>query len=177
MPQAIENNKASAKARGEKMLRDKVCSKKLHAILDVSQLGLNSGLCKKCEAIRAERARRFDPKKQLLIYAKQRAVRHGIPIDITMKDFDLPEFCPVFPSIRLQAQTGAGRKTDCSPSLDKIVPSLGYVKGNVIVMSWKANHAKLDMTLEELIQLGEWARRTKESLLTPASAPATLAPL
>ena len=36
-----------------------------------------------------------------------------------------------------------------SPSLDRIVPELGYVKGNIRVISNRANHLKSDATLEE----------------------------
>ena len=35
-----------------------------------------------------------------------------------------------------------------SPSLDKIIPELGYVKGNVRVISFKANKYKNDMDRE-----------------------------
>ena len=46
-----------------------------------------------------------------------------------------------------------------SPSLDKIIPAIGYIKGNIAVMSHKANTMKQNATLEELILLGEWAER------------------
>lgn len=36
------------------------------------------------------------------------------------------------------------------PSLDKIIPKLGYVKGNVWVVSNKANRIKSNATIEEL---------------------------
>ena len=39
---------------------------------------------------------------------------------------------------------------DDSPSLDRIVSSLGYVKGNIRVISYKANRVKSNATLEEL---------------------------
>ena len=40
-----------------------------------------------------------------------------------------------------------------SPSLDQIVPGLGYVKGNVQVISHRANTLKSDGTLEEFKKL------------------------
>lgn len=42
-----------------------------------------------------------------------------------------------------------------SPSLDKIIPQLGYVKGNIIVMSMKANIMKANATKEELINFSK----------------------
>lgn len=37
-----------------------------------------------------------------------------------------------------------------SPTIDKIIPNLGYVKGNVWVISAKANRMKSNATVEEL---------------------------
>lgn len=37
-----------------------------------------------------------------------------------------------------------------SPSIDKVIPELGYVRGNVWVISNKANRIKNNATLEEL---------------------------
>jgi hypothetical protein len=47
-------------------------------------------------------------------------------------------------------QPGQDKPTDNSPSLDKIIPSLGYVRGNVQVISQRANSIKRDATLAEL---------------------------
>lgn len=45
---------------------------------------------------------------------------------------------------------------DNSPSLDKLIPDLGYVKGNVAVISWRANRFKSDGTLEEIRMIADW---------------------
>lgn len=37
-----------------------------------------------------------------------------------------------------------------SPSVDKIIPQLGYVKGNVQIISNRANIMKNDATLEDV---------------------------
>lgn len=37
-----------------------------------------------------------------------------------------------------------------SPSLDKFKPALGYMPGNIAVISFRANQLKGDATLEEL---------------------------
>lgn len=44
-----------------------------------------------------------------------------------------------------------------SPSLDRIDNRLGYVPGNVQVVSWRANELKKDATPRELIALGRFA--------------------
>lgn len=42
------------------------------------------------------------------------------------------------------------KRHDGSPTIDRIINDLGYVKGNVIVISWRANRIKSDATLAEL---------------------------
>jgi hypothetical protein len=87
--------------------------------------------------------------KYLIQGAKQRAKKHGIPIDITVEDIVIPEFCPYL-GVKLVPFSGWN-----SPSLDKINPQLGYVKGNIQVISTKANTMKNDATREELIQFAK----------------------
>lgn len=62
----------------------------------------------------------------------------------------VPEVCPVFGTTLVKS---TGRATDASPSLDRKVPLDGYVPGNVVVVSLKANRIKSDSSLEELRQL------------------------
>lgn len=63
----------------------------------------------------------------------------------------LPQYCPVF-GIKLNYQGNKGQKgfVDDSPSIDKIDPKKGYVKGNVQIISWRANRIKSDATIQEL---------------------------
>lgn len=49
----------------------------------------------------------------------------------------LPEFCPIFPHIKLDYQHNTDMR--CWPTVDRIVPELGYVSDNVWVISWAAN--------------------------------------
>ena len=52
---------------------------------------------------------------------------------------------PLFPNTG-----GSPCPNSLSPSLDKIKPHLGYVPGNVLVVSHRANMIKHDATPEEL---------------------------
>lgn len=45
------------------------------------------------------------------------------------------------------------------PSLDRIDPRKGYVKGNIAVMSWRANTIKNDATPEEIRKLAKWSSK------------------
>jgi len=89
--------------------------------------------------------------------AKGRAKKQEIPFTIAQDDIVIPEMCPVL-GIRLIWGIGRGRMSDTSPSLDKIVPELGYVPGNIRVISWKANRLKSDATLAELEAVCEYVR-------------------
>lgn len=91
-------------------------------------------------------------KTQILTRIKQRANRNGIDFDLTVDDIEWNTHCPVF---------GFVLSYDCadkdrSPSLDKIDPNGGYVKGNVTVMSLRANRAKWNMNLTESKKLYEY---------------------
>ncbi len=91
----------------------------------------------------------------LLHACKARAKKDGIPFNLTKDDIIIPEFCPVF-GIKLERGTKGFHES--SPSLDKIKPKLGYVKGNVVVVSFKANRMKQNATIEELEQLAKFYR-------------------
>jgi wyosine [tRNA(Phe)-imidazoG37] synthetase (radical SAM superfamily) len=84
--------------------------------------------------------------------AKQRARQKGLPFDLKYTDFEIPECCPLL-GIKLEWNTGEPKKF--SPSLDRIVPSKGYVKDNVWVISTRANKIKNDASPEELLLLAK----------------------
>lgn len=86
-------------------------------------------------------------KKALVRAAKQRAKTKGIPFDLSYSDIELPEVCPL---LGISLTANEGRLKDDSYSLDRIYPSLGYVKGNVWVISNKANMIKSNASLDEL---------------------------
>ena len=51
---------------------------------------------------------------------------------------------------------------DNSPSIDRKIPSLGYMKGNIWVISYRANRIKNDATVEELELLAKGMRKVYE---------------
>ncbi len=99
-------------------------------------------------AAKAAKHRTANPEKFLWREAKSRSKQRGIPFNIEVEDILIPEFCPVFGK-KLAKSTGQGRNP-YAPSLDRIVPVLGYVKGNIRVISWRANELKRDITPEEM---------------------------
>lgn len=91
-----------------------------------------------------------DPRNGMLAKAKQRAARDGVPFSITANDFAVPQICPL---LGLPLHVSIGTPSPNSPSLDRVKPSLGYVPGNVWVISHRANALKRDASLKELEQI------------------------
>ena len=89
----------------------------------------------------------LDKKVSMLKRAKSRAVKKGIDFDLTVEDIIIPDICPV---LGIPLFMGTKKRHDNSPSLDRIDNSKGYVKGNVRVISWRANHLKSDSNIQEL---------------------------
>jgi len=79
--------------------------------------------------------------------AKGRAKRNGIPFNLNLDDIVIGETCPL---LGIKLYSGKNTIQPNSPTLDKAVPELGYVKGNVWVISQKANQMKSDLSLSQL---------------------------
>jgi hypothetical protein len=87
------------------------------------------------------------PERFIWIETKKRAKKRHIPFSIDVFDIVIPKVCPI---LGIELSFGIGTAHDASPSLDRIVPSKGYVKGNCFIISSKANRMKQENTLEDL---------------------------
>lgn len=119
--------------------------------------------CKKNRDKRRAQSRREYKKnchKHMLYRAKVRSEQKNLPFDIEIEDIIIPTVCPIL-GIPLEPADGKSSQPN-SPSLDRIVPEKGYVKGNIIVISNKANTMKSYATPEEMIKLGEFAKKLLE---------------
>jgi hypothetical protein len=99
-------------------------------------------------------------KTQVLRRARYRARELRVPFNLSVGDFSVPKICPI---LGLRIRVARGRHDDRSPALDRIIPRKGYVRGNVMVISQRANVLKRDASLEELEKLVRGLRR-----LTPS---------
>lgn len=88
---------------------------------------------------------RENPVQYLVSTAKFRAKAKGIPFDLTVHDLVVPAECPYL-------KTPFVKGTMYAMSLDRIVPEKGYVKGNVEIISRKANAMKNNASAEELLE-------------------------
>lgn len=84
----------------------------------------------------------------MLRNARARALLAEVPFTINVADIIVPTHCPILGLPLFQSEGKGGGPN--SPSLDRIEPTLGYVPGNIIVISNRANRLKSDATIEEL---------------------------
>lgn len=85
----------------------------------------------------------------MLNRAAARAKQKDLDFNIDTSDIIIPEKCPIL-DIKLEIAFDKRGGEYNSPSLDRIKPELGYVKGNVIVISKRANMIKTDASFEEI---------------------------
>ncbi|RWZ83507.1 MAG: hypothetical protein EO766_17635 [Hydrotalea sp. AMD] len=106
-----------------------------------------------------------DPEKRkrwLLARIKSKCIQNNIPFNLTIDDLVIPENCPILGIPLKFGVKGSDRfknksKTpDDSPSVDRIIPELGYVKGNIVVVSFRANNLKSNATPDELQKIAEF---------------------
>lgn len=76
--------------------------------------------------------------------AKRRAREYNVPFDIHYTDLVMPEVCPVL-GVQFDSDSHEYR-----PSIDRVVPSLGYILGNIQIISVRANRLKSDANVDEL---------------------------
>lgn len=93
---------------------------------------------------------------------KERALRDGIEFNLTEEDFVIPTHCPVL-GIKILARS---YRSNTSPSIDRIDNSKGYIKGNVAIISWRANRLKNDGTADEHERIAQWMRERLNSVAT-----------
>lgn len=108
-----------------------------------------------------------NPQKILLLSAKHRSIKKGVPCTIIEEDIHIPAVCPVL-GISIEKRFNADGKKGAypnSPSLDRIDNLKGYEKGNIQVISSKANSMKNSASPKELLQFAFWVILTYGHLI------------
>lgn len=94
------------------------------------------------------------PEIYLLQWARVRAKQKNLKYDLNISDIKIPSYCPI-----LKIPLIVGGRNGNSPSLDRINNSEGYIKGNVAVISRRANSLKSDGTLEEFKKIVDFLKK------------------
>ncbi len=97
-----------------------------------------------------------NPRSRWLAGARSRAKRSSVPFDLTAADIVIPTHCPV---LGCKLEIGDNRQSDTAPSLDRLRPERGYVRGNVFVISYKANRWKNNASPQDLRTIADWMER------------------
>lgn len=85
--------------------------------------------------------------------AKYRAKKKNIPFDLRKEDVVVPDLCPI---LGIPLKRGSVKNHDAAPSLDRIDTTRGYTRGNVAVISNRANTIKNNATPQELQAVYLW---------------------
>lgn len=85
--------------------------------------------------------------KHMIHSSRRRAEEKGIEFNISEEGIIIPEICPI---LEVPLVIGTKDNYEYSPSIDRIDNSKGYIKGNIMIISKKANSMKNSATLSEL---------------------------
>jgi hypothetical protein len=100
---------------------------------------------------------------ELYSHLKASAKSRGIEFSITKSDLNNLSFPLTCPILGIKLMWNTGKSCDNSYSIDRIDSTLGYVSGNLVVISNRANILKRDATLKELQSLAEYYTELHES--------------
>ena len=135
--------------------------------------GLN-GHCRACICEKHKKWKQDNPVRYLcsnmLAQAKKRAAASGRDFDLTLADvLDVVVIeCPILKTpLRWEYKHGAGGPDERSPSLDRIDNSRGYVKGNIAIISHRANSIKNCLTIDQITRLFEYATQPHNTKHSP----------
>lgn len=95
------------------------------------------------------RWRAKNKEKTLFVGCQRRARDKGLEFNLEISDIVIPEVCPVF-------NVPLGPSGPYGPSVDRIDNDAGYVKGNILVVSWRANHIKNSASMAEIQALASF---------------------
>lgn len=109
--------------------------------------------------IKLSKWREKNQQKAMLLRAKQRAKQKQFEFNLESSDIIIPLKCPILDIDIIR--NNKSLKSN-SPSLDRIDNEKGYVKGNIMVISNKANVMKNNAMPEELIKFANWILKTYE---------------
>lgn len=96
--------------------------------------------------------RNLDPRKRMLSHAKQRSRLKGFEFNLELEDIIIPPVCPL---LLIPFEYGEKGKYSLVSTLDRIDSTKGYIKGNIWVISMKANSMKNSATREELLTFAQ----------------------
>lgn len=114
-------------------------------------------------AARYRRLKKSNPQRQWIFNLRSKSRKQGWEFNLTAEDLPIPSHCPVL-GIPLLWEGSR----DNLPSVDRINNDRGYVKGNVEVISWRANWLKANATVEEMKRMATYYEQKSRDAHTAA---------
>lgn len=127
-------------------------------------VGSRSSVCESCFNKQSSKSR--DHVLVMLSAARARAKKVGVPYSLTRENITIPEYCPI---LGIKLERGPVQERHNSPSLDRIYPELGYIPGNVSVISYRANCIKNNGSADEHRRIADWMDAQKVNLVSEAA--------
>jgi len=91
--------------------------------------------------------------RMAVIRSKKRNLEYSVDEEYLRSIYPKDEFCLI---LNIPLKWGDKSDKSNSPSLDRIDSNQGYIKGNLMWISLKANRMKQNSTNEELIKFSNW---------------------
>ena len=161
-----KNRRKKLKTEEKQHITHQVCShcgidKDIHCYTHSSQIKTGySTFCRDCASKKFNNYASTNENriKILLQRIRSKCNKENIPFDLDITDIVIPDVCPVFGiPLRFGGTRGYySTATEGSPSVDRIDSTGGYVKGNIVIVSWRANRIKGNATAEELRLLADF---------------------
>lgn len=98
--------------------------------------------------------------KSLYNSLKSSAKKRGIPFSLTIPELNNLTFYITCPVLGIPIKFNRKQQDD-SISIDRIDSERGYEIDNIIVVSWRANRAKSNLTKEELEKISDFYNKYK----------------
>ena len=145
------------------------CSSCKGKLVDVNAFLPACSVCENCNKIKRQWEQRNINNKNIRQYkflqdmldrakirAKKKSIDFNIDLEYIKHIYPENNMCPY---LKKKFVRGKGFSCATSPTIDRIDPTKGYVKGNVEIISMKANIIKNDSSFEEIEMV---AKRLKE---------------
>ena len=123
---------------------------------------IKHGLARRGKTLTRDNGERYEDYRYMMwCGAKKRCKLNKKEFDLIPGDIpEIPQFCPVL-GIEIKKNNISG-PIDSSPSLDRIDQNKGYIKGNIRIISNRANRIKSDASFEEIEKIYEDLKKIKE---------------
>lgn len=117
--------------------------------LPLRSFNVGSNTCIECISKKNKASRQANPIKAAWERAKARAKKNNIEFSITQDHVKAvwTDICPIY---QIHLQTNEGKSDGNSHSIDRINNNLGYIPGNIAIVSMRFNSEKRNLTPELL---------------------------